>query len=318
MDKSVVAARRAGGRGDSTDVMAHGSRARLTWGVAMLAVAGFYSPVLAQMAHVWRTDTYAGHGMFVPLFSAVLVWMDRDRLRVVPARGHPAGFAVILCGLALLLLGRWAESLLVQGVSIVVAVAGSVLWRFGARYLRAVAFPVGFLLFMVPLPRLVVDAVTLDLQLFAAGFAGAVLGLLDIPFYLSGVLIELPTITLQVAEVCNGLRFLMALVVLTTAFAQVSQRSLGRKLLLVASAVPTAILANAVRVAAIVAAAYYVGPEASSGLIHYSIGKAVWALTLVPLVALGLLLRRGDGHRDAQRESLVALAERKEEVTPAR
>src|SRR5438132_741375 len=78
-------------------------------------------------------------------------------------------------------------------------------------------------------------AVTLKVQLFAAAFAVGMLRLLDLPVYQRGVVIELPAMTLQVAEACNGLRFLMALLVLTAAFAQVTQRSVPRKIALVAS-----------------------------------------------------------------------------------
>jgi len=81
--------------------------------------------------------------------------------------------------------------------------------------------------------------------------------------------------------------------VLTIAFAQLSQRSLPRKLILVASAIPIAILANAIRVATIALAVYYIGLSSAQGFIHNSIAKGVWALTLIPLVLLGLLLRRG-------------------------
>jgi len=264
----------------------------IAWRVVVLALAGIYSPALAEMARVWWTNTYAGHGMFVPLFSALLVWMDRDRIRAAAGRGDPAGMLVILLGLGLLALGSWADSVILQGLSVVVAVAGIVLWGFGARCLRRAAFPVGFLLFMVPLPRPIVDAVTLDLQLFVARFAGATLELLDIPVHQDGLLIVLPAVTLQVAEACNGLRFLMALLVLTVAFAQVTQRSLLRKLVLVGSAIPIAILANAVRIAVIAIAVYYIGPKAASGFIHNIIGKAVWALTLIPLIALAFMLRR--------------------------
>jgi exosortase len=145
---------------------------------------------------------------------------------------------------------------------------------------------------MAPLPRPVVDAVTLEVQLFAAGFSVGVLRLLDLPVYQTGVVIELPTMTLKVAEACNGLRFLMALLVLTAAFAQITQRTVGRKAALIAAAIPVAVLANAIRVAAIVVGVHYVGPDAANGTIHNWIGKGVWGLTLIPLFGLGLLLAR--------------------------
>jgi exosortase/archaeosortase family protein len=109
------------------------------------------------------------------------------------------------------------------------------------------------------------------------------------------MVIDLATVRLDVAEVCNGLRFLMGFLVLAIAFAQVSQRTLPRKLLLAASAIPIAILANAVRVATVAIAVHHLGPAAASGIIHHGIGKAVWALTLVPLFVLGLVLRGGWG-----------------------
>lgn len=261
------------------------------WLLSVAVLAGLYAPVFQQLGGVWWTDTYAAHGLFVPLFSAVLAWLDRDRLRATAGRGHPAGAVLVLGALGVLGVGWWRGSLFLQGLSAVVAVAGLVLWGLGALCLRRAAFPVAFLLLMLPLPRAAVDAVTLDLQLFAVEFAGLALALADVPFYRHGLLIQLPSITLEVAEICNGLRFLLALFVLTVAFAQVTQRTVPRKLLLVASAIPIAILANAFRVAVIAAGVHYVGPEVAGGIIHHSIGKAVWALTLVPLLVLGVLLR---------------------------
>jgi exosortase len=261
--------------------------------LVVLGLTGIYAPVLADMARAWWVHPYAGHGMFVPAFSAYILWLSRSQLRAACGRGYPTGVLLVLLGLGLLAIGRWEASVLVQGASLVITVAGLILWGFGAQCLRQAAFPVAFLLLMVPLPRALVDALTLDLQRFAAGFAGEVLERLDIPFYLHDQMIDLSTITLNVAEVCNGLRFLVALVTVTIAFAQLSQRTLPRKLLLVASAVPIAILANAGRVATIAAGVHYVGPEVASGSIHHLIAKAVWGLTAVPLVALGLVLRWG-------------------------
>jgi exosortase len=267
----------------------------------LLAVplAILYAPVFADLARSWWNDQYAGHGMFVPAFSAFLAWSDRDRLRAAAGQPSRAGIPVILAALAILATGRWSGSLLLAAASVAVAVAGVVLWTLGRRCLRVAAFPVAFLVFMAPLPDAIVDSVTLHLQLFAARVAGTVLEMLDVPFFQSGVDIVLPLISLRVAEVCNGLRFLMALLVLTLAFAYVTQRSPARMAVLVASAIPIAILANAARVTAIAVAVQYVGPEAASGTLHNAIGKAMWALTLLPLAGIGLLLRGGRVGRGA-------------------
>jgi len=257
-----------------------------------MGLAALYAPVMLRMASVWWHDSYAGHGMFVPLFSAHFVWIDRARIRAALGAREPRGLLVIVAGLLLLALGRWEASLLVQGVSFVVTLGGVVLWLGGARTLRALAFPLSFMFLMVPLPRGIVAVTTLHLQLFAARFAGQVLSLLDVPFMQRGVVIELPSLTLEVAEVCNGLRFLSALVVLTLAFAYVTQRTVARTAILTLMAVPVAIVANAVRVTGITLGVHYIGPEAASGFIHNYIGKGVWALTILVLVGIGVVLRR--------------------------
>jgi len=169
--------------------------------VAALILAPLYAPVARDLAHAWWTHSYAGHGPMVPAFSAFLLWSDRTRIRAAVAPGHAIGLAVILLALGLLFAGRSMESLLLQGVSLVMCLAGVVLWILRPRTLHAAAFPVAFLLLMLPLPSPVVDAVTGDLQLFAARIAGEAFDLFDVPFFLDGVLIQLPGITLAVATV---------------------------------------------------------------------------------------------------------------------
>ena len=273
------------------------ARTDLLWLLAVLLVIVAYVPFLREIVHRWRVDPYAGHGMFVPLYSGFLLWADRHRLAAVPRRRAPGGALVVLGALGVLAAGRSLSSIMLEGLSLVVAVAGLVLWAQGPRRLRAAAFPVAFLVFMLPLPRSIVRAVTPDLQNLVARFAGVVLSAVGVPHHQYGIVIELPRSTLEIAEGCNGLRFLMALVTLAAALAQATQRTLTRKVVLAAFAVPLAILANAGRVVAVCLAAYYVGPQAA-GMPHHTIGKGVWALTLLPLLFLAAALRR---HRRERR-----------------
>ena len=144
------------------------ARTDLLWLLAVLSVIVAYLPFLREIVHLWRVDPYAGHGMFVPLYSAFLLWADRHRLGVVPRRRTPGGALVVMGALALLAAGQWLATITLQGLSLVAAVAGLALWAHGARRLRAAAFPLAFLLFMMPLPHSIVGAFTLDLQAFAA------------------------------------------------------------------------------------------------------------------------------------------------------
>ncbi len=265
-----------------------------------------YAPTLSEMGGEWWHDTYAVHGMFVPLFAAHFVWIDRKRLHDAVGAGDSKGLLWIAGALGLLAGGYATGSLLLKGWALVVALAGTLLWLYGREWLRAAAFPVGFLFLMVPLPRSVVASVTTHLQLFAAGFAGGVLELVGVPSYQEGVYVFLPGITLEIAEICNGLRFLMALLVLTVAFAELTMPTFTRKVLLVLSVFPVAIVANATRVAVVSLAAHYWGPSAASGPLHHNIGKAVWILTLVPMGVIALALRRS---RTTPEEKLSGLSE---------
>jgi exosortase len=218
---------------------------------------------------------------------------------------------VLAAGAGMLAAGYGWPSQVLQGLAMAVIAGGAVLWLFGQACLRAAVFPVVFLAMMAPLPRTVVAAVTRELQVFAAGFAASVLRVAGIPVFHNGVDIEMAAMKLEVAEVCNGLRFLLAIIVLTAAFAQVLLPTWRRKVLLVVAAIPIAIFANAVRVAAIAVGVHFVGPEAASGTVHNWIGKGVWAITLLPIAGLTLGLMRFGRSRGASAEGVGALPARK-------
>jgi len=259
--------------------------------VILLSLAALYWDFFGRIAQLWWNYDYAGHGMFVPLFSAVIAIGQYERLVASADRGRWAGLGIVVIGLGIFAAGTAIRSLVVEGLSVPVVVAGLVVLAFGVRTLREAAFAVAFLALMVPLPQPAVDAVTTHLQIFAAIVAGGVLGLFGIPFLRNGDVIELAGLTLQVAEACNGVRFLLGVVVLTLAYAEVTQRRLWRKAALAAAAIPAAVLANAVRVAGISTAAHFYGAEAL-GTPHLIIGKIVWIGTIVGLVLLGLAIRR--------------------------
>jgi exosortase len=268
---------------------------RSSWWAAGLVAGGLallYAPVLRDLFHVWRTDTYAAHGLLVIPYSAWVAFTERDRLRQASRDPRGWGWLVVGAGLAVLAAGRTFGSPALLGMSVPLVVSGWMLAALGPAVLRVLAFPVGFLVFLAPLPRPVVATVSLHLQRFAAWFGAEAASLLGVPVYQEGVTVALPALTLQVAEICNGLRFMSALVVLTVALGHAIQLRPSRQVSLVASAVLLAILANGTRILAILLGVQYYGPEAASGLIHHSIGKAVWALTLVPLGAVAWLLRR--------------------------
>src|SRR5262249_56197737 len=135
----------------------------------------------------------------------------------------------MLLGIALLLLGQVGAELLLMRVSVVVLIAGLVLYHSGWRYLKGMAFPIVLLLFMIPWPAIILNALTLPLQLLAARLSTSSLQLMDLPVYREGNVIFLPHATLEVVEACSGIRSLVSLLALAVVFAYMTQRHVWKR-----------------------------------------------------------------------------------------
>ena len=263
------------------------------YGLAALAVVGLaYAPTLARLAAVWWSVPYYSYGFFVPAFSAFLIWDARRRLATLPTRPWWAGTALAAAGLAILAAGFALDSPTLQGLSLPVVLAGLVGAAFGRPILRAVAFPLAFLGFMAPLPESVTAALSLPLQHLAAATAAWVLAATGIPVVREGLLVHLPAVTLEVDQTCNGLRFLLAMLVIGTALAGARLRRPLERAAMVGTALGLAVLANLVRVSGTGLIAHHLGPQAAVGLAHVAFGKVVYAVMLIPLGLLALVLRR--------------------------
>ncbi len=269
--------------------------------VALAALVLLYAPVLYELAGVWWRVSYFNYGFLIPAFSAWLVWESRAELaRAARERWRP-GVAVVAAGLAVLAAGVAADSLTVRALSIPVVVAGAGLYALGPVGFRAFAFPTAFLVFMTPLPQSVIAAVSLPLQQLAASVSTVALNAIGIPSVRSGLFIKLPSVVLHVEESCNGLRFLLAMIVVGVAFGWLTQRTPGRRVAVVAVAIVAAIAANLVRVTGTGVVAHYLGREAATGVAHLAYGKVVYLVMMVPFVATVLLLRRATPRRSPAR-----------------
>jgi exosortase len=253
----------------------------LRWSFLLFVVA-LYLPTLAEIWHTWSTHRYAAHAIFAPILSALMLWARRRERHGHAGSGCSAGLVLLGVAAGLGGVGHAVQSIVAHVVSVVLAVWGLALWLRGTAWTRRAAIPLGFLLFMLPLPHGVATAVTLPLQHFAARFAAGLLELFHIPVSQAG--------GLRVDESGNGLPFLMVLLVVTTAFALTHLPTWGRRLTVIAAAIPAAMLANGIRVAVTAAAAHLVGPQAATGSLHDYAGRAIWALTLVSILGFGVLL----------------------------
>jgi exosortase len=258
-------------------------------GLALLVLA-LYLPVLAELASVWWSVPYYSYGVLVPCFSAYLAWQARGA--TAPRVFAPRGLVVLAAGLALGTAGTLAASLTLCTLSLPVVLYGAVWATRGPARARRVRFPVAFLACMAPLPDGALAALSLPLQRLAAVVAEHALRALGMPAVRDDLFVALPSVTLHVTEACNGLRFLLAMLVLGVAFAATVTPRPGRRAAIVLAAAALAVVANLVRVTGTGVMAEVWGAQAAVGTTHVVWGKVVYGAALVPFVGLVLLLRR--------------------------
>ena len=281
------------------DALAPGASSwvRVAWlaPLVSLLLSALYGPTLVLLGRQWWDDSNYTHGFLVPLFSGYLVWRQRARLVALAPRGSELGLPVLLAGIAALLLGDVAAELFLMRASLIVVLAGLVLFHLGCAVFRVVLFPLAFLLFMVPLPAILFYAITFPLQSLAAQQAAWALDLLGVPVILDGNVIHLSQLTLGVTEACSGIRSLISLLGGAVAWAYLALPAGWMMVLFVASTVPITILANAGRVISTGLIGQWFGVEYASGFFHTFSGWAVFVFAFICLFAVHGLLRWARG-----------------------
>ncbi|OLE50711.1 MAG: hypothetical protein AUG51_26535 [Acidobacteria bacterium 13_1_20CM_3_53_8] len=271
-----------------------------------------------KLGRDWWTDENYSHGLLIPFVIGFILWSERERLRVALKRpSFVWGGAMILLALVALWTGTAGAELYVQRLSLVLMLGGITVYFFGAQLLRLVLVPLILLLLAIPIPAIIFNKVAFPLQLFASSCAVWAMRLFNIPVLRLGNVIELmprgarEIKRLEVVEACSGIRSLMTLVTLAVIFAYFTRpksdntgggkRSIvgvltsyqfWRAILIVAAAVPIAILTNALRVSGTGLLAHYYGTQVADGFFHSFSGWVIYIVAFILLFAVGWALDR--------------------------
>jgi exosortase len=252
------------------------------------AGAWLYAGILPALVRQWAHDDDYSHGFFVIPLAAYFVWERRAALRRAPRRPSFVGLPVLLAGLLCLVAGQFGSELFLSRASMVGVVTGLVLFLLGWQHLKLLAFPIGFLLLMIPLPEILFNHIAFPLQMLASRLGEVAISASGIPVLREGNVLMLPGRTLEVAEACSGIRSLMSLLTLAIVLGYFMERHSGTRMLIALAAIPIAVIANAARVAGTGLASYWIGPAAAEGFFHTFSG---WIMFVVALAGL-LLFRR--------------------------
>src|SRR5882672_1952598 len=203
------------------------SAAKHLWRVIAVCAALLfaYATVLSKLGHDWWTDENYSHGLLIPFVIGYILWTNRERLKQEPARPSLFwGGAAILFALFALWAGAAGAELYTQRLSLVLILAGIVVYFWGFPQLRHVWVPLLLLILAIPVPLLILNKVAFTLQIFASKCAVWSMRLFNISVLRQGNVIELlprgslETKKLEVVEACSGIRSLMTLITLSVVF----------------------------------------------------------------------------------------------------
>jgi exosortase len=252
------------------------------------SVCWLYAATLRGLVIEWLSSADASYGIVLAAVALVVLWRRRESFLVAsqPTDSLPGG-AVLLGGLAVYLVGQLGADVFLTRISFVIVLCGAVWCLAGTRAVRTIAAPLVFLLMAIPLPALIMNAVTLPLQLVASRIGEAALTAAGVAVFRDGNLLELPSTTLEVDDACSGLRSIVSLAAIGSLIAW-TEPSWPRRVALVIASVPIAIVMNGLRIAATGLACETWGARAASDPWHTLGG---WLTFLVSVCALMWLQR---------------------------
>jgi exosortase len=272
-------------------------RPRWQAAVLLLLIAWLYGSILVRLFAQFWIDKNTAHGYFVPLFSAFVLWQDRNNLRKIQAKPSWTGALILAGGLVVLALGDLGAELFLSRVSLLFVLAGLTILFWGWDLFRGALFPWAFLFLMIPLPNLIFQKITFPLQTYAAQLASTLLPYFDVPVLREGNVINLPgPIPLEVAEACSGIRSLLSLITLAIIYGYLMDTRQWVRILLTASAIPIAVVANSLRIVGTGLVVHYWDAQKGEGFYHTFEAWLVFVVSLAMLFGLHHVVNRVTHH----------------------
>lgn len=275
------------------------------WLITAVGVLALYGPTFWDLFHgIWAGDAQ-GHGPIVLGLSIWLLWKKWPELSALPQQpASTAGWIVLTLGLLMYLVGRSQDILLFEVGSIIATLSATILLISGGTGLKRLWFPLFFMVFMIPLPGLFVDAMTQPMKMAVSYVAEWVLYHAGYPISRSGVVLQIGQYQLLVADACAGLHTLFTLEALGLLYLNlVRHQSALRNIVLAIAIVPISFTANVIRVMVLTLITYHFGDEAGQGFLHGFAGMVLFLAALMLIIAFDGLLRVTVGGRGASPSS---------------
>jgi len=264
------------------------------WIIAVVALLIFLALTMSTWRWLWGEwmgNSYYSHGILILPVALYLGWrrLANDHQRPpVDESGQVGGLVILVISMALYIYFLRDRAMYLAAFAIIGLLIGLIWTLAGRRVLGKLAFPLAFLLLMVPLPF--IERTTLPLALFTGVCSGGLVQLLGLDITIVGNAVSLPNAELVIGAQCSGINSIMALLALNALVAYALIGPLWGRVALVLLAVPLAMLGNIIRVATLLYVGRYFGVEAAFSFYHDYSGIVVFVLVMILLIPLAWLL----------------------------
>jgi exosortase A len=283
------------------DLIASTNWLHVTFLLAFVAIGVAYAGTYVEMAGIWfGSDTYI-HGVLIGPIALWLVWRLRDRLREISTQPFPAGLLAVLLTSVLWATGRLMDANFLEHLGAVAIIPAVVLSIYGLQVVRALAFPLGYLLFAVPMGEALIPV----LMEFTADFTVAAVQLSGVAVFRDGLRFSTAEGDFAVEKACSGIRYLTACLAVGTLFAYFFFRTWSRALTFIALAVIVPIVANGIRAWLIVVIAHASGMRLAVGVDHFVYGWLLFGVVIAILFKIGLVMQRGEPPATTERPAPI-------------
>ncbi len=263
------------------------------WWPIIVGLIALYVPTYYGLSNgIWRGSDQA-HGPIVLMVVLFLAWQSRDKLRASASATWPVlGTTSLILGLLFYVIGRSQAIVMLDIGSQVFVFSGILLLTRGIPALKAMWFPLFFILFMIPLPGIFLDAVTMPMKMAVSYVAEHILFWLGYPISRTGVILQIGQYQLLVADACAGMHTLISLEALGLLYLNlVKHDSLFRNITLAILIIPISFTANVIRVIVLTLVTYHFGDAAGQGFVHGFAGMVLFVVALSLIMGVDTILQ---------------------------